>query len=331
MSGAIGKLARQGVLVARGRAIEALAKATHFVFDKTGTLTEGKLQVVGVFSVRDNDEAAALRLAAGIGGASLHPVAKALARAAANAAIVPESGNWSVKEVAGQGLEARHGDDVVRFGNTAFVQQLHGQSANIPSLYTDKTLAALGDARGWIAIFALEDTLRADAKACIDFLRHHGKQVLLLSGDKTEVVDKIASELGISHAQGDLRPQQKHDVVKALQEQGAIVAMIGDGMNDGPVLSLADVSIAMGQGAPISQARSDLVLLSSRLQDLQAAVKVTAKSMTLIRENLGWAILYNVVAIPAAAAGLLAPWHAAIGMSVSSLIVVLNSLRVLKG
>ena len=120
-------------------------------------------------------------------------------------------------------------------------------------------------------------------------------------------------------------------MVATLQQQGAVVAMVGDGMNDGPVLSLADVSVAMGQGAPIAQVRSDLVLMSNRLQDMEAAVKTTGRAMSLIRQNLGWALLYNLVAVPAAVSGLLQPWHAAIGMALSSLIVVANSLRIFAG
>jgi len=152
--------------------------------------------------------------------------------------------------------------------------------------------------------------------------------VLLLSGDRSDVVSSAAAELGINTALGNLSPEAKYDAVKQLQQQGAIVAMVGDGMNDGPVLSLADVSIAMGQGAPISQARSDMVLISNDLRELSYAVKITSKSLSLIRQNLAWAVLYNVIAIPAAMAGVLAPWHAAIGMSLSSMVVVINSLRI---
>ncbi|MBI1889359.1 MAG: cadmium-translocating P-type ATPase [Burkholderiales bacterium] len=332
MSGAVGQLARRGVLVARGRAVETLARATHFVFDKTGTLTEGKLHLVKMQILRSNvDEAACLKLVAAVVGASLHPVGKALARATADRAIALENeGPAYWQEIPGQGIEAHLNQQRLRLGNIGFVQALSNADLNVPEEFAGKTLAALGDAQGWIALFAFEDVLRADAKNCIEFLQQMGKKVLLLSGDKEDVVAQFSQKLNISAAYGDLRPEQKHDMVKALQQQGAVVAMIGDGMNDGPVLSLADVSIAMGQGAPISQARSDLVLMSSRLQDLQAAVQVTGKSLKLIYQNLSWAVLYNVIAIPAAVAGLLLPWQAAIGMSLSSLIVVMNSLRILR-
>jgi P-type Cu2+ transporter len=179
-------------------------------------------------------------------------------------------------------------------------------------------------------MFALDDTLRNDAKYLIDLLQQQGKTVMLLSGDRSDVVTQAASELGIRVALGNLSPEAKHDAVKKLQQQGAIVAMVGDGMNDGPVLSLADVSIAMGQGAPISQARSDMVLISNDLRDLGYAIQTTSKSLALIRQNIAWAVLYNAIAIPAAMAGILAPWHAAIGMSLSSIIVVVNSLRIYK-
>jgi P-type Cu2+ transporter len=336
MSGAIGQLARHGVLVARGRAIETLARATHFVFDKTGTLTQGRLKLAGSHILRQGQVFGTQSIAEFVvqmAAGSLHPVARALvaelSTSGKGSALYPFAGE--VQEIAGQGLELRVAGEPYRLGNVNFVAQLHGLPLDIPIDLQDKTLSALGDAHGWIALYGLEDGLRGDAKELVRFLQERGKQVLLLSGDRPDVVAAVAGELQVDSATGGLSPAQKHDVVKQLQQQGAIVAVIGDGMNDGPVLSLADVSIAMGQGAPISQARSDLVLISSRLRDLQYAVRLTATSLSLIRQNLGWAILYNVVAIPAAVSGMLAPWHAAIGMSLSSLIVVLNSLRILSG
>ena len=333
MAGAIGRLAGNGVLVARGRAIETLARASHFVFDKTGTLTEGRLQLAAMHILQPGlERAELLGMTAAIAAASTHPVSQALAKAAAAAGIFGHGVQYAgLREYAGQGVEAQGGARRYRLGNLAFVQELHGQVAHLPADFANKTVSALGDERGWIALFALQDEIRPDAAACIAFLRGQGKQVWLLSGDKREVVAKVARELGIDVAHGELLPEHKHDMVAALQKQGAVVAMVGDGMNDGPVLSLADVSVAMGQGAPIAQVRSDLVLMSNRLQDMEAAVKTTGRALSLIRQNLGWAVLYNLVAVPAAVSGLLQPWHAAIGMALSSLIVVLNSLRIFSG
>jgi Cu2+-exporting ATPase len=330
MAGAIGRLARNGVLVARGRAVETLSRATHFIFDKTGTLTEGRLQLSAMHIVQPGlDRIELLRMTAGIAAASTHPVSQALAKTAAASAIFGNGAAYTgLREIAGQGVEALEGMRRIRLGNLAFVQQLHGQPVTIPDDFAGKTVSALGNEQGWIAFFALQDDIRADAAACIDFLREQGKQVWLLSGDKREVVAEVAGKLGIHEAHGELLPEQKHDMVAALQQQGAVVAMVGDGMNDGPVLSLADVSVAMGQGAPIAQVRSDLVLMSNRLQDLAGAVKTTGRALSLIRQNLGWALVYNLIAVPAAVSGMLLPWHAAIGMSLSSLIVVLNSLRI---
>ncbi|WP_025916370.1 cation-translocating P-type ATPase [Herminiimonas sp. CN] len=332
MSAAVGRLARNGVLVARGRAIESLARTTHVVFDKTGTLTQGKLHLLDTLLLRRDAvwsvafaQAAAARLAAG----SLHPVSLALAGAPAmqqDAFAIPEFDG--VREIAGAGLQAGAGDQTYRLGSVDFVQQLHRQPLEIPPQYAGQTLAAFGDAGGWIALFVMQDGLRHDARDLITFLLRQGKKVVLLSGDRADVVAQVGRELGIAEAFGELGPAQKYDAIKKIQQQGGVVAMIGDGMNDGPGLSLADVSIAMGQGAPISQARSDVILISSHLGDLRHAFQTAAKAMLLIRQNLGWALLYNAIAIPAAMSGLLAPWHAAVGMSLSSLAVVLNSLRI---
>lgn len=333
MSAAIGQLAKNGILIARGRAIETLARATHFVFDKTGTLTQGKLNLIEIKMIRNDlsfDRKKVSLIISGMTASSSHPVARALfaAPSLTNTAINTLNFGDGVNEIPGRGIEARHLGSLYRLGSVDFVQELHGASLDLPQSFADKTVSVLGDSQGYIAVFALNDTLRSDAKYLIDFLQQQGKTVMLLSGDRSDVVNNAATELGISLALGNLSPEAKHDSVKRLQENGAIVAMIGDGMNDGPVLSLADVSIAMGQGAPISQARSDMVLISNNLSDLVYAVNTTSKSLSLIRQNLGWAVLYNAIAIPAAMAGILAPWHAAIGMSLSSIIVVVNSLRI---
>jgi Cu2+-exporting ATPase len=263
---------------------------------------------------------------------STHPVARALFTAFSSTSGLNTNlainHYEEVNETPGQGIEARNLGQQYRLGSLEFVQALNGISLDIPPEFKGKTLSALGDASGYIALYALEDTLRHEAKELISLLLQQGKTVMILSGDRKDVVLQAGDQLGISTALGELSPEEKHDIVKNLQQMGATVAMIGDGMNDGPVLSIANVSIAMGQGAPISQARSDMVLISNDLRDLAYAIKITSKSLSLIRQNIAWAILYNFIAVPAAMIGALAPWHAAIGMSVSSILVVVNALRV---
>ncbi len=332
MSAAIGQLAKSGVLVARGRAVESLARATHFVFDKTGTLTQGRLKLVKLINIRNDptlDDHAIRQITTNITAGSMHPVAHALYSSLSVQTHSKQVIHYdNVNEIPGRGIEIRHQNLYYRLGNADFAQELHGGNLDIPAEFSGKTVSVLADDQGVIALFALEDSLRNDAKHLIDFLKQQGKTVLLLSGDRIDVVQNVATELGIEIALGNLSPKAKYDAVKSLQQQGAKVAMVGDGMNDGPVLSLANISVAMGRGAPISQARSDMVLISNDLRDLSYAVRITSKSLSLIRQNLGWAVLYNIIAIPAAMAGILAPWHAAIGMSLSSIIVVVNSLRI---
>ena len=332
MSATIGQLAKNGVLIARGRAIESLASATHFVFDKTGTLTQGKLKLIKIMILRKDpafDELTVRQIGLGITACSMHPVAQALHASLSPPFLSGMTNQYGdANEIPGKGIEVQHQGLIYRLGNMDFVGELHGTLMEIPAEFIGKTISALGDTQGYIALFALEDSLRSDAKYLVDFLQQQGKSVLILSGDRSDVVSNTAAELGIKTASGNLSPEAKYNAVKLLQQQGGIVAMVGDGMNDGPVLSLADISIAMGQGAPISQARSDMVLISNDLRDLEYAVKITTKSLALIRQNIGWAVLYNAIAIPAAVAGVLAPWHAAVGMSLSSMIVVLNSLRI---
>ena len=337
MSAAIGQLAKQGVLVAKGGAIETLARATHVVFDKTGTLTYGKLKLAdtvffcaepGVISLSET-EANAISLA--LSSNSMHPASKAIADALATSVPMTSviNGFADFNEVAGGGIEARLNGKLFRLGRLDFAQALHGKNFDIPAHLSGMTISVLADENGVIVLYALQDSLREDARAAIASIQKLGLKTMLLSGDRSDVVRQVAFDCGISDSQGGLSPADKHDAVKRLQADGATVVMVGDGMNDGPVLALADVSIAMGQGAPISQSRSDLLLMSNRLPDLAYAVTVARTSLTLIRQNLGWAILYNLIAVPAAVTGFLEPWHAALGMSLSSLLVVLNGLRLL--
>ncbi|MFZ6766245.1 heavy metal translocating P-type ATPase [Undibacterium sp. Di26W] len=334
MSAAIGILAKNGVLLTKSRAIQAMASATHIVFDKTGTLTLGKLQVSQVLALQQQDGSEdeyerARQIACALASRSTHPVSRAIAdylaphMAGETSADVPDLLN--LHEVPGAGLEAVVNGVRYRLGNPGFA--LAGAHLDIPDALKQQTLAVLATEQGALLLFALDDILRDDAVAAIRQLKNKGKKILLLSGDRAEVVARVAVECDIQDARADLSPAGKYEAVRQLQAVGHIVVMVGDGMNDGPVLGLANVSVAMGQGAAISQSRSDMLLMSNRLLDLDFGLTLAAKAFALIRENLAWAVFYNLIAIPAAVSGLLEPWHAALGMSLSSLIVVVNALR----
>jgi len=179
--------------------------------------------------------------------------------------------------------------------------------------------------------FRLTDAIRPDARRLVASLRDHGVAVSLYSGDRDDVTSHVAGAIGIDDVAGGLSPEDKLRRVRDLQAREEVVAMVGDGINDTPVLSGADVSIAMGDGAQAARASADMILLGNDLSMLAGSVAVARKTLTIIRQNLLWALAYNVIAIPAAAAGFVAPWMAAIGMSASSLLVVANSLRLSRG
>lgn len=330
MSGVIGVLAKRGVLIARARAIESLTRVTHVIFDKTGTLTEGKLLLYETRLLSSNkewDQENVLIYAANLAKISLHPVSLAFVNTLKlnkEKEIIFEN----IQEIVGRGISAQMGGEEYRLGNFSFVAEL----SNSDTLLTSKevfTIVALGNTKGLIALFFLKDALREDAIDLISSLQEKGKKVIILSGDNSVLVESIGVQLKVDQAIGQCSPDKKRDIVQSIQKSGGVVAMVGDGMNDGPVLSLSDVSIVMGNGAPISQATSDMILVSNRLKEIGAAFGLTTKAMHLIWQNIVWALVYNVVAVPSAVMGILVPWHAAVGMSVSSMIVVLNSLRIL--
>ncbi len=191
------------------------------------------------------------------------------------------------------------------------------------------TVVCLANTQKTYAIFVLQDKVRTGAKVLIDNLQSMGKQIVLLSGDHKIPVQLIAKQLDIpqQHAYAELKPEDKLLHLKVLQQQGSIVAMVGDGINDAPVLAGAQVSIAMGNGTQLAAASADMVLLNSDLEQLNHGISIMQKTMRIIRQNLIWALVYNIIAVPLAVMGYIQPWLAAIGMSLSSLFVILNALR----
>jgi Cu2+-exporting ATPase len=325
LAAATDRLLRAGVLILRPHAIETLHRATHVVFDKTGTLTLGRMTLRDVALYGRMEREQCLRIAAALEAGSAHPLARALTAAAQrDIAPLPQAGLQ--EHCAGQGVAGVVDGIAYRLGRADWVEGLSGRFIGRQSAGAFSSVY-LGSAQGVLARFDIADGLRDDAPALVAQLAAAGKELILLSGDGNEVVRDVADALGIRRAHGEQTPQQKLDFVKRLQRDGAAVAMVGDGINDAAVLSAADVSFAMGDGAALAQAHADAVLLSGRLSTLAEAAAIAGRTMSVVRQNLAWAMVYNAVAIPAAACGLLNPWLSGIGMSASSMLVVGNALR----
>ena len=326
VTAASGALTRMGLLTTRGHALETLARVDHVLFDKTGTLTRGILQLSSVELLASGraDQPRCLALAAALERGSEHPVARAL-----GAHVESPPAVAMLSAVPGEGMEGEIDGRRYRIGNPVYVAALSHSSYLAPET-SSATQVLLGDEEGLIARFELSDELRPDAERAIDALRSLNLEVEILSGDAVGAVHRVAEQLDIDAARSGLRPDDKLARVRELQAAGHRVAMIGDGVNDAPVLAGADVSIAMGQGAQLAHASADMVVLSERLEVLPDGVRKARATRRVIKQNLIWAILYNISAVPLAAAGLVAPWMAAIGMSLSSLVVVFNALRLKK-
>lgn len=319
---ATGRLTRLGLLTTRGHALETLARATHIVFDKTGTLTEGELVLEQIIPLSSMSEKQLHALAAAVETGSEHPVAQAIAAHVDHSMPVSDSQSFT-----GRGMQAMVDGRVYRLGTAEFVAELNQQTLQHDTLQYSKSVIVLGDTSNILGLFVLTDKIREQAASSIAELQSMKLKVSLLSGDREEIVNAIAKKLAIQDARAGLLPEQKLAAIQAMQQQGDVVAMVGDGVNDAPVLAASQVSIAMGSGSQIAHASADMVLLSSRLSHIVEGVRMSRRTLSIIRQNLVWALGYNLVALPLAAAGMVAPWMAAIGMSASSLIVVLNALR----
>jgi len=327
LTAATGRLTRLGLLVTRGHALETLARATHFIFDKTGTLTHGRLRLRETRTFSAMTGAESLALAAALERHSEHPIARALL--AAVKPLPPPA--TDVVNTPGGGIRGKIDGETWFLGTPAYLAEQTGLGIDAGTL---RELRSQGDTvvlfagqEQLHAAFVLGDELRPGARDLMADLRRQGVHVMLLTGDHETAARGVAEKLGIDDVAWDLRPADKLERVKALQQRGAVVAMVGDGVNDAPVLAAAQVSIAMGGSTAVAAASADMILLSQQLPHLADGIAVARRTLSVIRQNLAWAVIYNLLAIPAAAAGYITPWLAALGMSASSLLVVANALR----
>jgi Cu+-exporting ATPase len=344
VTSASGKLFRKGLLIKNGTAMERLARVDTVVMDKTGTLTQGKPTVtdfVTVNGVADNNELHLLRLAASLEKNSEHPLAEAVVRYAqsqqVNFADVQE-----FKAIAGSGVQGIVEGKRVQIGTQRWLEELGIPTQKLENYQqtwenTKKTVVWIAIAGQIQGIMGIADALKPTSVATVKALKKMGLEVVMLTGDNQATAEAIALEVGINRVLAQVRPEQKAAQIQALQAEGKIVAMVGDGINDAPALAQADVGIAIGTGTDIAIAASDITLISGDLQGIVTAIQLSRATMQNIRQNLFFAYIYNVAGIPIAAGilfpifgWLLNPIIAGGAMGCSSISVVTNALRLRK-
>jgi Cu2+-exporting ATPase len=316
LAAAYSRLSSMGVLVLRPDALDTLARIDTVVFDKTGTLGDGQWQVEDVTDFSGHGSAKVLRLAAALEGDAQPPIASAFRMHAGHSIAT------AVRREPGQGIEGTVDGQQLRLGTGPFA-----------AAQCDDGAIWLGTGAQPLARFTLREQPRPEARATLQRLQRMGLQLQVLSGDATSAVQRFTAQLDVPFdaTAGRLLPEEKLARVRSLQQQGRKVAMVGDGINDAPVLGGADVSIAASGGAALARQSADLVLLHPSLQRVGDAIALAHRTRRIVRQNLGWAIGYNVVAVPIAALGFIQPWAAALAMVVSSLTVTLNALRLARG
>jgi P-type Cu2+ transporter len=326
MLSAAGALAQRGVLVRRLDAFEALAAVDTVMFDKTGTLTRDAM-VLGSTQVAEGvDPIQMLAMAAALAQHSLHPASRALLAAARQRGL---EGLWlatDVAETSGRGLTAR----LTLASDATQVTELHLGSAEhcgVQPSQSDALQVFLSDNQRWLATFELKEDIRPDAVATITALKARGLRVCLLSGDASDAASRVAGAVGMDDFKGQCSPQDKLDFLRHAQVNGHKVAVVGDGLNDGPILAGAHASFAFGQAVPLAQAQADFLVSGSRLADVEVAIGLSKRTLMVVKQNLWWAAAYNTICVPLAVAGMLPAWLAGIGMASSSLLVVANALR----
>ena len=340
-----GALAKGGVLLRRLQALQTLAKVDTVIFDKTGTLTEENFSLEHITTRNGVLPAQALSWAASLAAHSVHPVAKSLVQANALSTVqenlelnlkvnksVPNTVLENIQEFAGQGIQGSFVDVDPKSGLAVHTTWRLGSSVfcGLPPDHQDVLHTCLSDEDGWLATFAFAETLRAEAHSSLRALEKMGLRVRVLSGDGQACVTQVAQRLNIQDATGACSPEEKLRQVKLEQSLGHCVAMVGDGLNDGPVLAGADVSFALGQSLPLAQSKADFVFMASDLKPLVATFQLSRKTMQIVKQNLLWAAVYNLACVPLAMLGYLPAWLAGLGMACSSLGVVCNAMRLSK-
>jgi Cu2+-exporting ATPase len=319
-------LARRGVLVTSPDAIEGLSRVTRVVFDKTGTLTDGVVAISRCIPLGASSAAECLQIAAALEVGSEHPIARAFAD--------PEMSReglqaHDVQVVAGGGVSGIVNGKHFKIGTRAFASGAP-RPPSAPTDEIDDAVVFLSSEEGDLATFAVADEPRPESVHTVAALRGQGLGIEILSGDSALAVRRLARHCGIGNISARRSPAQKLERVRSLASQGEFVAMVGDGINDAPVLGGAGVSIAMSRGSALTLASADLILIGDSLEALPEAFSMARRATRVIRQNLVWAAGYNLIAMPLAAMGWVPPWAAAIGMSMSSMLVVLNSLRLIR-
>lgn len=316
---AINALTGRSVVPTTGSALESLAAVDTVVLDKTGTLTEGALSVESVETLDEAIPAQHLLIAASLNQSSRHPVAQAI-RDHCDAEPLPVT--RPVHDTGG--ISGMIDGNRYYIGNAAYIGR---HTRHQPVAGGSRTCAWLATEEALLARIELSDPVRREAPAMLQALRQAGVRTYLCSGDHADAVRNVAQRLGMERWAGDMEPEDKLSTVRGLQDAGHVVAAVGDGTNDAPFLSAADVSLSMAGGTDLARIHADMVLTTDNLLAIPEALDIARRTRTIIRQNITWAVCYNLLALPAAAMGAVPPWLAAIGMSLSSLVVVSNALR----
>ena len=318
LTAATAAMRERGLLISKSHVLETLPQINRVVFDKTGTLTQGRLTLEQVVPIADLDQPTLLAIAAGLEKYSTHPIAKAFDNIDASSIEQPE-------QIAGQGVQGFWNGCQMRLGRADFACTRPPAAPNSSGQWL--LLSANDEAKGWLQ---LNDTLRRSSATVVKGLQQRGIKVSLLTGDPSDSGATVAAQLGIPDVRTGMTPSDKLAAVTAWQQAGEKVMMVGDGINDVPVLAGADLSLAVNEASDLAKTNADTLLTNGQLEVLLQSIDTGHKTRQIITQNHAWAIGYNILALPAAAAGLVEPWQAAIGMSLSSVLVVANAMRLLR-
>ena len=314
-----GKGAENGILIRSGAAIQRMSEVTTIILDKTGTLTAGRPEVMQVELFEGKNEIELIRMAASVEKNSVHPLAKAIVRFAQGKQISLNDVT-DIFSTPGKGMEATLDNSKIKVGNREYV----GYQGDFDAHGSHVFIAVDDTVYG---VFVLQDQIRADSNSLVQYLNNKQYKTVMLTGDKANVAEVMANELGIEKVFSEVMPSDKLKTVQSIQESGEVVCMIGDGINDAPALAQADVGIAMGTGADIAMESGDIILIRGDLSKVKKAISLSNKTFRKIRQNLFWASIYNLIAIPMAIFGVLHPILAEAVMAFSSINVVWNSTR----